>query len=301
MTAGRSALLLGCAGVRRESPCRESLKCPHTPDPTTSPPPHRVSALKAAGAVLAVAVGSAGARGWPPARPRRRGDRAARRGDRDRRATCRPGWPIQTGATSRITLNTATGQLGAAQTLAPAADCGVNLGAAARQLLTLRGSTGGSPSAPAGLVPERVDRGEGEEERHVVLPGRAPTVRVRSSSASARGCARPRGRRRRHAPPTSTSSSRAAPASSRPSRSAECVVGTYELQSGSSIGKPPRRRPHRRSPATTRPTPGRTVGDQRQLPLADQCSVVARGRRRRLLRHPHAQGRRGVLLPRGWG
>ena len=86
-----------------------------------------------------------------------------------------PAWvAVQTGATSRITLNTAAGQQGAAQTLTPAADCGVNLGAAASQLLTLRGSTGEPASASLASYLCRVDRGEGEEERHVLLPGRRP-------------------------------------------------------------------------------------------------------------------------------
>ena len=60
---------------------------------------------------------------------------------------------MQTGTTSRITLNTAAGRRGAAQTLAPAADCGVNLGPVANQLLTLRGVDRGrlSPTL-AGLV-----------------------------------------------------------------------------------------------------------------------------------------------------
>ena len=54
-----------------------------------------------------------------------------------------PNWvAIQTGATSRITLNGASGQLGAPQTLAPAANCGVNLGPDASQFVTLEGSIG---------------------------------------------------------------------------------------------------------------------------------------------------------------
>ena len=53
-----------------------------------------------------------------------------------------PAWvAIQTGATSSITLNNASGQVGAAQTLAPGADCGVVQGAAAARFLTVEGTT----------------------------------------------------------------------------------------------------------------------------------------------------------------
>ena len=53
-----------------------------------------------------------------------------------------PAWvALTTGTGSSITLNTASGRLGAAQTLAPAADCGVNQGPAATRFLTLQGAT----------------------------------------------------------------------------------------------------------------------------------------------------------------
>lgn len=52
---------------------------------------------------------------------------------------------IETGSTSRVTLNGPTGVVGT-QPLAPAANCGVNLGSSP-QLITLQGSTGGTPQA----------------------------------------------------------------------------------------------------------------------------------------------------------
>lgn len=53
-----------------------------------------------------------------------------------------PAWvAITTGATSSITLNTATGQVGGAQTLAPAADCGIGQGAPSSRFLTVSGAT----------------------------------------------------------------------------------------------------------------------------------------------------------------
>lgn len=48
---------------------------------------------------------------------------------------------ITTGATSSITLNTASGQVGAAQTLSPGADCGIDQGAVASRFLTVSGAT----------------------------------------------------------------------------------------------------------------------------------------------------------------
>src|SRR5574338_898026 len=51
---------------------------------------------------------------------------------------------IQTGATSSITLNNASGQIGAAQTLAPDTNCGMNQGSAATRYVTFTGSTGGA-------------------------------------------------------------------------------------------------------------------------------------------------------------
>ena len=53
-----------------------------------------------------------------------------------------PAWvAIRTGATSSITLNTASGQLGAAQVLAPGVDCGVAQGTDSSRFLTLEGTT----------------------------------------------------------------------------------------------------------------------------------------------------------------
>ncbi|HET6966853.1 MAG TPA: hypothetical protein VFI44_01190 [Ornithinibacter sp.] len=57
-----------------------------------------------------------------------------------------PNWvAIETGATSQVTLNGPDGRIGNAQSLAPGANCGVNLGTP--QLLTLAGSTGGNVQA----------------------------------------------------------------------------------------------------------------------------------------------------------
>lgn len=50
---------------------------------------------------------------------------------------------IETGTTSGVTLNGPDGRIGVLQSLAPAANCGVNLGTP--QLITLAGSTGGTP------------------------------------------------------------------------------------------------------------------------------------------------------------
>lgn len=53
-----------------------------------------------------------------------------------------PAWvAITTGVASSITLNTAAGQVGAAQTLAPAVDCGIAQGAASARFLTVSGAT----------------------------------------------------------------------------------------------------------------------------------------------------------------
>ncbi len=77
------------------------------------------------------------------------------------------------------------------------------------------------------------------------------------------------------------------------------VVGTFELQSGSSIGQP--------SVADHTPFacnsssdsgPDSGVRDNCRWPVSAPSWTGTR--RRRLLRHPHAQGPRGVLLPRGW-
>ena len=53
-----------------------------------------------------------------------------------------PAWvALRTGTASRITLNNASGPMGAAQTLAPGADCGVVQGVAATRFLTVEGTT----------------------------------------------------------------------------------------------------------------------------------------------------------------
>jgi hypothetical protein len=51
---------------------------------------------------------------------------------------------IQTGTPSQITLNGPSGQVGAAQTLAPATNCGMNQGVASSRYVTFKGSTGGT-------------------------------------------------------------------------------------------------------------------------------------------------------------
>ena len=56
-----------------------------------------------------------------------------------------PAWvAIKTGSASSVTLNRASGTLGSPQTLATAADCGVNQGTAASRFLTFQGATGTS-------------------------------------------------------------------------------------------------------------------------------------------------------------
>jgi hypothetical protein len=53
-----------------------------------------------------------------------------------------PAWvAIKTGGSSSVTLNNPGGPIGSPQTLAPAADCGVNQGAAASRFLTFQGTT----------------------------------------------------------------------------------------------------------------------------------------------------------------
>ena len=106
---------------------------------------HRSSAVKALGAVLAVALVPLALVVAPLAT--RTADAPTTRTVQAGAFTPAQVWiAVQTGSASRITLNTAAGQQGAAQTLAPAASCGVNLGATTAQLLTLRGSLGGTPS-----------------------------------------------------------------------------------------------------------------------------------------------------------
>jgi hypothetical protein len=117
------------------------------PGPATSDHPsgaHRVSGVKALGAVLAVGLVPLALVVAPLARPAAE-KAAVQTVVAGAVAPAPPQWlAVRTGATSSITLNTAAGPQGAAQTLAPAASCGVNLGPATAQLLNLRGSTGGA-------------------------------------------------------------------------------------------------------------------------------------------------------------
>jgi hypothetical protein len=105
----------------------------------------RGSAVKALGAVLAVGLVPLALVAAPLALPTSQGATTAQGATVPAAGgfTATRQWlAVQTGTTSSITLNTAAGQQGAAQTLASAAGCGVNLGPVASQLLTLRGSTG---------------------------------------------------------------------------------------------------------------------------------------------------------------
>lgn len=119
---------------------------PQRPGPAIPEPPsraHRASGAKALGAVLAVALVPLALVVAPLARPA--APTATARTAVAGAFTPAPQWlAVRTGTTSSVTLNTVTGQQGAAQPLAPGASCGVNLGPAAGQLLTLRGSTGGA-------------------------------------------------------------------------------------------------------------------------------------------------------------
>ncbi len=207
---------------------------PVGPDDVSTP--HRASAFKAVGAVVAVAL-------VPLALvvghlPERAASTTVQPAATIGTPSFAPAWlAIQTGSTSRITLNTVAGQQGAAQTLAPAADCGVNLGAAASQLLTLRGSTGGSFSPSLASYASGSLGVKEKKSGTSCYQVNAPSA-SRSSSASARECA-PRSAR--------TPSPRAAyldvelKGSARVLATAKLgstVVGTYEVQSGSSIGLP---------------------------------------------------------------
>ena len=122
---------------------------PERPGPDDFATPHRTSALKAAGAVLAVAVVPlALAVGHLP--DRQSGAVTAQPAADISTPGFVPNWiAIQTGATSRITLNGPAGPIGSPQSLAPAANCGVGLGATP-QLITLQGSItpGAGPATP---------------------------------------------------------------------------------------------------------------------------------------------------------
>jgi hypothetical protein len=120
---------------------------PEYPGPDDFSTPHRLSGLKAAGAVLAVAVVPlALVVGHLP-------DRTAPTTVQPAALTASPyvaNWiAIETGSTSRVTLNGPDGLVGT-QSLAQAANCGVNLGGSP-QYITLEGSTGGGTPV-AGLA-----------------------------------------------------------------------------------------------------------------------------------------------------
>jgi hypothetical protein len=209
---------------------------PFHPEDVSRPP--RVSGLKVAGAVLAVAVMPlAVVVGHLPDRPEATSATVVPAADLAAPSFA-PAWlAVQTGATSQITLNTVAGQQGAAQTLAPAANCGVNLGTAASQLLTLKGSTGGAASASlasyasgsigvkekksgtscyqVGATSESLELGLGQ--------GLSTTLGADAVATSAYLDLELKGSARILAT----------------ARLGGSVVGTYELQSGSSIGTPP--------------------------------------------------------------
>ena len=115
---------------------------PEHPGPDDFSTPHRVSGLKAAGAVLAVAVVPlALVVGHLP-------DRTASTTVQPAAISAPPYVPnwiaIETGSTSRVTLNGPGAPVGP-QSLAPAANCAVNLGGP--QFITLQGSIGAAPTA----------------------------------------------------------------------------------------------------------------------------------------------------------
>ena len=300
MIAGRSALLgrpaLGPGANRLAGRARDA-RTPRTRTDDFSTP-HRASALKAAGAVLAVAVVPlALVVGHLP--DRRPAAATAQPAAASARPSFAPAWvAVQTGTTSRITLNTrrrpagrgadpgTRRQLRRQPRARPPASCS-----------PCAGSTGGAAERRAGLVPSGSigvkEKKSGTSCYQVDAPTRVPRARPRR-----RGCARPSAPTPSPPPPTSTSSSRAAPASSRrpgwaPRSSApsSCRAAPASVCRLAADHGTVRLQPAGRLRAGQR--------GQRQLPLADQRPVVAGRRRRHLLRHPHAQGRRRVVLARG--
>ena len=209
---------------------------PDAPDPLSGR--RRLSTVKAVGAVLAVAVvplalvvGHLPERAAAPASVE-----AAPAAVSTPALT--PTWlAVRTGTTSSITLNTVDGQQGAAQTLAPAASCGVDLGPAASQLLTLRGSTGGAfsetlASYASGSIGVK-EKKTGVSCYQVGAPSESLELGLGSGLRSALG-------------PDSVASSAYLDLELKGSarilataRQGTTVVGTFELQSGSSVGKPP--------------------------------------------------------------
>jgi hypothetical protein len=195
--------------------------------------PHRRSTLKALGAVVAVAlVPLALVVGHLP--NQRAGTTAA-----PAAGVVTPnfasGWlAIQTGSTSKITMSAGTVQQ--TQQLAPAADCGVNLGPVANQLLTLRGSTGGamSPTLAAyasGSLGVK-EKKSGTSCSQVSLPSESLELGLGQGLRTALG---------QDAVATSAYLDVELKGSARVLATATLngtVVGTYEVQSGTSIGKP---------------------------------------------------------------
>ena len=297
---GRVAMLDGRSAPRRSAPrggtqriCRESPSCPKPQDPSRPDDvstPHRASAFKAVGAVVAVAVVAARTRRGPPARARGLHDRAACRNHRH--AQLRPGLAGHPDRRPRRGSRSTPlrGSRVRPRRWRPAADCGVNLGAAASQLLTLRGSTGGSFSPSLASYASGSLGVKEKKSGTSCYQVNAPSESLELGLGPGR-CAPPSAP---DAVATAAYLDVELKGSARilaTARLGSTVVGTFELQSGSSIGKPPvadhatvrlqlvvRLRPRQRR--------------ERQLPVADQRPVVARRRRRRLLRHPDPQGAR---------
>lgn len=207
--------------------------------PDHSSRPHRVSAAKALGAVLAVALVPLALVVAPL--PGSATDSPAVRTVQAGTVTIpalTPTWvAIRTGSTSSITLNTVDGQQGAAQTLAPAANCGVNLGPAAGQLLTLRGSTGGAfseslASYASGSIGVK-EKKSGTSCYQVGAPSESLELGLGQGLRTALG------------PDTVATSAyldvelKGSARILATARQGNTVVGTFELQSGYSVGLPP--------------------------------------------------------------
>ena len=209
---------------------------PDTPDALSGT--RRLSPVKAVGAVLAVAmvplalvVGHLPERAAAPA-PVQAAAAAVST------PALTPTWlAVRTGSVSSITLNTVDGQQGAAQTLAPAASCGVNLGPAASQLLTLRGSTGGAfseslASYASGSIGVK-EKKSGTSCYQVGAPSESLELGVGSGLRTALGA---------DALASSAYLDVELKGSARilaTARQGTTVVGTFELQSGTSVGLSP--------------------------------------------------------------
>lgn len=151
--------------------------------------------------------------------------------------TYSPAWiAIQTGATSKITLNTANGQQGPAQTLDKANQCGVDQGAASSRFLTLKGSTGGAfteslASYASGSIGVK-EKKSGTSCSQVGSPSETLELSL--------------GARLKAAYPQAMASSAYLDVELKQSARIEAsaylgttLVGTFELQSGTTIGQPP--------------------------------------------------------------